>query len=223
LKRALLVVGLVVLIDQIVKIWIKLNFRLYEKIEVIQGVLQIHFIENPGMAFGWNIPTDWGKLGLSIFRIVAVVVIALYLKKLIKIQVHKGFIVCVALVLAGALGNIIDSVCYGMLFSASTPGRVAEFLPAAGGYSGFLRGDVVDMIHFCAKFPDWVPYFGGTGKQIFPPIFNIADSSITIGIIWIIIRQKSYFTSLRSAEKESQPSNDNELEVRGANTTDSEA
>lgn len=193
LRRNLLVILSVLLIDQISKLWIKLNFTIGERINVIDGFFEIHFIENTGMAFGMEIPGEWGKIILSTFRIVAVIVISIYLLRIIREKAHKGFITCVALILAGAIGNIIDSMFYGLLFGRSSFGRVAEFMPADGGYAGFLKGNVVDMLHFTATWPEWMPFVDRPGIEIFPPIFNVADSAITIGVFWILIRQKKYF------------------------------
>jgi signal peptidase II len=128
--------------------------------------------------------------------------IAWYILGLIKTGAHKGFITSVALILAGAFGNIIDSAVYGLLFGRSTYTQVAGFMPADGGYAGFLKGFVVDMFHFTVKWPDWVPYFGGTGAEIFPPIFNVADAAITVGVIWILIRQRAYFPKEEKAVAE---------------------
>lgn len=193
LRRNLLVILSVLLIDQISKLWIKLNFTIGERINVIDGFFEIHFIENTGMAFGMEIPGEWGKIILSTFRIVAVIVISIYLLRIIREKAHKGFITCVALILAGAIGNIIDSMFYGLLFGRSSFGRVAEFMPPDGGYAGFLKGNVVDMLHFTATWPEWMPFVDRPGIEIFPPIFNVADSAITIGVFWILIRQKKYF------------------------------
>lgn len=202
LKRVLLVVGSVLLIDQIVKIYIKLNFRIGERFPVLKEVFEIHFIENKGMAFGMEIPSAWGKIALSLFRIVAVVVISLYLRRIIREGAHKGFVTCVALILAGAVGNIIDSAFYGMLFSTSSIVQAATLLPPDGGYAPFLHGDVVDMLHFTVKWPSWL---GGNGiNEIFPPIFNIADAAITVGVIWILIRQRVYFAKPEE-EKSEEP------------------
>lgn len=193
LRRNLLVIFIVLLIDQISKLWIKLNFTIGERINVIDGFFEIHFIENTGMAFGMEIPGEWGKIILSTFRIVAVVVISIYLLRIIREKAHRGFITCVALILAGAIGNIIDSMFYGLAFGRSSFGRVAEFMPEGGGYAGFLKGNVVDMLHFTAAWPEWMPFVDRPGIEIFPPIFNIADSAITVGVFWILIRQKKYF------------------------------
>jgi signal peptidase II len=193
LRRNLLVILSVLLIDQISKLWIKLNFTIGERINVIDGFFEIHFIENTGMAFGMEIPGEWGKIILSTFRIVAVVVISIYLLRIIREKAHRGFITCVALILAGAIGNIIDSMFYGLAFGRSSFGRVAEFMPEGGGYAGFLKGNVVDMLHFTATWPEWMPFVDRPGIEIFPPIFNVADSAITVGVFWILIRQKKYF------------------------------
>ena len=200
-KRILLVVLLVLALDQLVKVYIKLNFSLGEHISLINGLIELHFIENKGMAFGLELPGQWGKIILSLFRIGAVVVIGLYLKKIAKAGAHKGFVTCIALILAGAIGNIIDSAIYGVLFSASGFGQVAEFMPASGGYAAPLLGNVVDMLHFTVRWPEWMPFFGEGGGEIFPPIFNVADAAITVGVIWIIVRQRTYFRSLNTHQE----------------------
>ena len=184
---------LVLIIDQISKIWIKLNWTIGQRTPLIDGLIELHFIENNGMAFGMEIPGSWGKIALSVFRIAAVLVIGLYLRRIIKDKEHPGFITCVTLILTGAVGNIIDSAFYGLLFGRSSLGTVAEFLPEGGGYAGFLHGNVVDMLHFTIRWPEWMPWVGEGRGEIFPPIFNIADAAITVGVIWILIRQKTYF------------------------------
>lgn len=172
-----------------------------ESIPVFGDWFFIHFIENPGMAFGFEFGGTMGKLALSIFRIVAVVFILFYLRNLILQRANRGLIICVSLVLAGAGGNIIDSVFYGMIFSESPPfsTEVAQLFPPGGGYSGFLHGKVVDMLYFPiidTWWPDWVPFFGGSRLQFFRPVFNIADSAITVGMAIILINQKRFFAGL---------------------------
>ena len=171
--------------------------HLDESIAVFGDWFFIHFIENPGMAFGLEFGGQTGKIFLSLFRIVAIVFIGIYLKGLIKKKAPVGFIVSVALVFAGAAGNIIDSAFYGLIFAESPPLPVtAEFLPSGGGYAGFLRGKVVDMLYFPiidTYWPDWMPWIGGDRLQFFRPIFNVADSSITIGMALILINQKRFF------------------------------
>ncbi|MFT5337226.1 MAG: signal peptidase II [Luteibaculaceae bacterium] len=155
----------------------------------------IRFIENPGMAFGMEFGGEWGKLALSILRIVAVIAIAWYINNLIKKGAKKGLIICLSLILAGAIGNILDSMFYGLLFSNSTPFELAQFMPAGGGYASFLQGRVVDMLYFPlfeGNFPDWLPFWGGQHYLFFSPIFNIADSAISIGVVLLIIFQKRY-------------------------------
>lgn len=169
-----------------------------ESITVFGDWFFIHFIENPGMAFGLELGGAWGKLMLSVFRIVAVGFIGWYLRNQIRIGSHKGLIFSVSLVLAGAVGNIIDSAFYGIIFSESprfTP-QVAEMFPEGGGYAGFLQGKVVDMLYFPlidTVWPEWMPWVGGERFQFFRPVFNVADSAITVGMALIIINQKKYF------------------------------
>lgn len=181
-KKTILLIFLVLLVDQVSKIYIKLNFAIGDQIEVFSW-FKIFFIENNGMAFGMEI---FGKLFLTLFRIVAVGALAYYIHSLIKQQVRPGFILTIALVLAGAAGNIIDSVFYGVLFSDSNYHRVAEFLPAAGGYADLFYGKVVDMLYF--------PLIkNAAGETIFfSPIFNVADSaiSVAVGIILIFFRKE---------------------------------
>ncbi len=189
LQQAALVVTAVLLIDQSVKIWIKTSMVMGDKFSVFGDWFYILFTENPGMAFGMEFGGDYGKLALSLFRIFAVIAIGWYLYKLSKSQASKGLIVGLALVLAGALGNIIDSAIYGMIFTDSY-GRIAEFMPASGGYATFLHGKVVDMLYFPlieGNFPSWLPIWGGEDFIFFRPIFNIADASISIGVVYLLI------------------------------------
>ncbi len=181
------VIGLVLIIDQIIKIAVKTSMRYQESICVTDW-FYIYFTENNGMAFGLEIV---GKLFLTIFRIIAVAAIAYYLVKIIKkTEVKTGFIVCLSLILAGAAGNIVDSVCYGMIFSESTSFQVAHFVPWGEGYSSLFHGRVVDMFYFPiidTNWPDWIPYIGGNRFVFFSPIFNFADAAISCGIIIMLL------------------------------------
>jgi signal peptidase II len=218
-KKAILLVIIVLFIDQAIKIWIKTHMALGESFQVFGSKFLIHFTENPGMAFGMQFGGENGKLILSIFRIVAVIGITWYLYHLIKTKVKTGLILCFALILAGAVGNILDSAFYGLIFDRGmiyNPAindweryyGVAQF--SHNGYAGFLKGCVVDMLYFPlieGHYPGWIPFWGGKEFMFFRPVFNIADSSITIGVFLILIFQKRFFhsdksTSDNKAEKE---------------------
>ncbi|AEW22122.1 putative signal peptidase II [Tannerella forsythia KS16] len=173
------VILLLLFLDQASKIWVKTHMQLHESLEIFSW-FQLYFTENPGMAFGMEF---LNKLVLSVFRIAAVVAIAYYLIRLVRRNYSFGFIACVALVFAGALGNIIDSVFYGVIFDHSY-GQIATFMPAGGGYASLLHGKVVDMLYFPlirTTLPDWLPIWGGEEFIFFRPIFNLADSSICVG------------------------------------------
>ena len=187
------------LIDQIVKVYIKTNFYLGEEIRVFDW-WRIHFTENNGMAFGLEFGGVWGKLALSLFRIGAVIAIGYYLKSLIDKGAKGIVVVAFSLIMAGALGNIIDSAFYGLLFGESY-GQVAAFLPDGGGYAGFLQGRVVDMLYFPiwkGYLPDWLPFWGGDYFVFFRPVFNIADSAISIGVALLILFQKQAFSAMEA-------------------------
>lgn len=196
---ALLIVVLVLVADQVLKIWIKTHMQLHESIEVTKW-FYIYFTENPGMAFGIEVI---GKLFLSVFRIVAVGFIGYYLYKLVKQHYKFGYIACVALILAGALGNIVDSVFYGVLFDHSY-GQVASFLPVGGGYETWLHGKVVDMFYFPliqTVLPEWLPFWGGEEFIFFRPIFNLADSAICVGVFLLLIFYRHTLSASLSKEE----------------------
>ncbi len=197
------VVGLILailLVDQVFKFYIKTNFYLQEEIPVFGDWFKLHFIENEGMAWGWKLGESgsWGKIALTLFRLVAVFFGVYYIGKIIKEKQHKGFIICVALIFAGAVGNLIDSLFYGMIFEESDPylRNLATVFPEGGGYAGFLHGKVVDMLYFPiikTNYPEWFPFWGGQRFEFFSPVFNIADASISIGLIVILLFQKRFF------------------------------
>jgi signal peptidase II len=189
MKKPLIVIFLVLLLDQVSKILVKTTMAIGEAIPVFGKWFYILFIENNGMAFGWEISgAEWGKLFLSLFRIAAVVFLFWLLFKLVKKNVKFGPLFGISLIIAGALGNIIDGMFYGLIFD----------------YAGFMQGRVVDMLYFpLFTFPEWVPFFGG--EIFFSPVFNVADSAITIGIFYLIIFQWSFirrFESILGIEKQ---------------------
>ena len=200
---AIAVVVVVLLIDQLSKIWIKTHMGLYDTIHVADW-FKIYFVENPGMAFGIEAGS---KLFLSLFRIVAVVFIIIYIGRLVKQPYTTGFIACISLILAGATGNILDSIFYGVIFEASYPGHVASFVPWGEGYASFLHGKVVDMLYFplfSGTFPEWVPFVGGSEFLFFRFIFNVADSAITVGVILLLLfyRKTLSYSLLSKSERE---------------------
>jgi signal peptidase II len=200
LKKSALIVVLVLLVDQILKIWIKTHMALGDEFPVIGKLFVIHFVENNGMAFGFEFGGDYGKIFLSLFRVVAVFGIGWYILKLVKKDISMGFIACVSLIMAGAIGNIIDSAFYGLIFSDSY-GQVSRLFPEGGGYATFLHGRVVDMFYFplfSGIYPSWMPFVGSSEFQFFRPVFNVADSSITIGIFSILIFYRKQFNELET-------------------------
>ena len=201
--KPFLAVVLILLVDQVLKFWIKLNMTLGQEFRLLGKWGLIHFTENNGMAFGMEFGGEAGKLALTLFRIAAVTMIGYGVIYLIKNKYHRGLILNVALIFAGALGNIIDSTFYGLLFSESTYFETAKFLPAGGGYAGLFHGKVVDMFYFPiiqGIIPSWFPIWAGEDFIFFRPVFNVADAAISIGVISILIFQKRYFKEEREEE-----------------------
>jgi signal peptidase II len=201
LRKNLLIVGglvaAILLIDQIVKIYIKTHFNYGEVVNVFGDWFRLYYVENPGMAFGTTFGSGiWGKLGLSIFRIIALIAIAIYWKKQSERGARRELLIAIGFVFAGAAGNLIDSMLYDFIFPFEGGNNPANWLEKGDGTSylrqpGFLLGNVVDMFQFQATWPQWVPWIGG--NEVFPAIWNVADTSITIGILMILFRQRAYY------------------------------
>ena len=190
---ALLTIFSVLIIDQILKIWVKTTMYWHDSIRITDW-FYIYFTENNGMAFGMEFI---GKLFLTSFRIIAVIFIGWYLVKIVKEKKKTGYIVCIALIFAGALGNIIDSVFYGVLFNESTYSQISSFMPQEGGYAPLMYGKVVDMFYFPiikTTWPTWLPMVGGNDFVFFSPIFNFADAAISCGMIALLIFYGKYFS-----------------------------
>lgn len=192
----------VLVLDQALKIWVKTNMSYGEEFSLLgQDWALIHFVENNGMAFGLGLGGQYGKLLLSLFRIVAVIIMGGYLLRMIRERADRNLLVSFTFILAGALGNIIDSVLYGVIFSASEfHGGPAILFPEDGGYAPVLYGRVVDMLYFpmiYGTYPKWFPWVGGDGFVWFSAIFNIADVAITLGVIWLLF----YFFVARHPEE----------------------
>jgi signal peptidase II len=217
LKKSFLIVFIVLFIDQALKFWIKTNMTLGQEFHIAGNWFIIHFTENNGMAFGLQFAGGYGKLALSLFRIFAVGFLGWYIVHLVKKKTSFGVIFSFSLILAGAMGNIIDSAFYGLLFSESTYFDIARFLPAEGGYSTFLHGKVVDMFYFPileGTYPQWMPFLGGNSFVFFRPVFNVADSAITSGVFILLIFQRQFFQS------HTENVNENKENVKDAITSD---
>lgn len=226
IRHVIFIILLILFADQALKIWIKTNM-LYQDEKFIAGRwFRLYFIENAGMAYGWKLgKSEWAKMALSLFRLGAVIFGSWYLVKIVKEKYHPGFIVCAALIFAGALGNLIDSLFYGIIFDKGMiydPATDSYFgynglakLVKSGGYGSFLHGHVVDMLYFPIinnkVLPDWIPFYGGRPFTFFQAIFNIADASISTGVIAILLFQKKFFRHRK--EEETNPTIETSTEV----------
>ena len=201
-KHIIFIILAVIFADQALKFYIKLNYYSGEEHNVLGNWFKLHFVENEGMAWGWKFGGGFGKIALTLFRLVAVIWGTFLIRDFIRKGYHKGFIVCAGLIYAGALGNLIDSLFYGLIFDTSfnpvtyeNAGVVAKAFTGKG-YGTFLHGKVVDMLYFKlidSHYPSWFPFVGGDRFEFFQPVFNIADASISVGVIVILIFQNKFF------------------------------
>jgi len=221
-----LIIILVLVLDQWLKIWVKLNMP-YGSSDPILGLswAQLHFVENNGMAFGLSYGGVAGKLILSTFRIGMVGVLIYILRTLIKNKESLGLLISFSLIIAGAMGNIIDSMFYGLIFSESVyhSGNLATFMPEGGGYAPFLQGRVVDMFSFplfSGVYPDWVPFVGGTNFTFFSFIFNIADAAISVGVASIILFHRAFFKQDNNKSENANAAVSSDVSLESPSTND---
>jgi signal peptidase II len=211
--QVFLLAFLILLVDQVLKIYIKTNYYMGQETVLFESLpwFRLHFVENEGMAYGWKLGGTWGKIALTSFRLVAVIVGTFYLLSIIKKQFHKGYVICVTFIYAGAIGNLIDSLFYGMIFEFSDvyAQNLAKGFWQEGfkvGYEGFLHGRVVDMLYFPiienGRFPEWFPIWGGESFEFFRPVFNIADTAISGGVFALIIFQNRFFPEPKVKKEE---------------------
>jgi len=198
-RQIIFIILLVIFADQALKFYIKLHYFAGEEHNMLGNWFRLHFVENEGMAWGWKFGGGFGKIALTLFRLVAVIWGSFLLRDFVRKKYHRGFIICASLIYAGALGNLIDSLFYGLLFEQSNPisQNIARLLPPGGGYNGLLHGKVVDMLYFPiitnAQYPSWFPFIGGDYFEFFRPVFNLADASISTGVISILLFQNRFF------------------------------
>ncbi len=200
-RLATLIVVAILLIDQAIKIWVKTSMTLHESI-CITDWFYITFIENKGMAFGMQLGS---KIALSLFRMVAIAVLGYYIWLEVRKQAKTGYVVCLAMILAGAAGNLIDCMFYGLIFNQSSEFYLSYFVPFGTGYAPFLMGKVVDMFYFPlieSDWPDWMPFLGGQHFVFFSPVFNFADSAISVGVVLLLLfyREEISRISFRKSE-----------------------
>ncbi len=219
--QVFLLAFLILLVDQVLKIYIKTHYYMGQETVLFESLpwFRLHFVENEGMAYGWKLGGTWGKIALTSFRLVAVIVGTFYLLSIIRKQYHKGYIVCVTFIYAGAIGNLIDSLFYGMIFEFSDvyAQNLAKGFWQEGfkvGYEGFLHGRVVDMLYFPiienGRFPAWLPIWGGESFEFFRPVFNIADVAISGGVFALIIFQNRFFPEPKVKKEETPTVQDTE-------------
>lgn len=192
---AIIIVATVLIVDQLIKIWVKTHLCLHQSIEITSW-FKILFIENNGMAYGMEFIN---KLVLSLFRIFAVFVIGWYIRRMVRQSARMGYVICLSMIMAGAAGNIFDSMFYGLIFSGASPFYVSYFVPFGSGYASFLMGKVVDMFYFPiiqTTWPSWVPVWGGQEFIFFSPIFNFADSSISVGVVMLLLFYRRELSSI---------------------------
>ncbi len=197
---AALIVVAILVIDQVIKIWVKTHMTLHEQIEIFSW-FKIVFIENNGMAYGMEIGS---KLVLSLFRVVAVSVLGYYIAQQVRKQARYGYLICLSMVMAGAAGNIFDSMFYGLIFTASSEFYTSYFVPFGTGYASFLMGKVVDMFYFpliVTTWPDWVPMFGGQPYVFFSPVFNFADASISVSVVLVLLFYRKEISEITLKKK----------------------
>ncbi|MFT3845571.1 MAG: lipoprotein signal peptidase [Lacibacter sp.] len=225
IRHVILIVLIILFADQALKIWVKTSFTYGGEENVIGQWFRLYFIENAGMAYGWKLGnSEWGKLALTLFRLAAVLFGTWYIVRIIRQKYHPGFIICAALIYAGALGNLIDSLFYGMIFDKgmlyypATDSYIGYdgLAKATGkGYSSFLHGHVVDMLYFPIienkLMPGWVPFIGGKPFTFFSAIFNIADAAISVGVITILLFQKRFFRHHKHEESNPVVETDSEV------------